>query len=180
MALFIRGYGLSPAESGYVLGVVTLAASTTGVLASGWLNDRLRQVGLFDAPMRTGAIGAAGVVLPAALLPFAGSLPLAVALFGIALFFAAFPMPPSTAAVQILAPNRMRSRIAAMFLFCNSLFGLAFGATLVGALNDYVFERPAVTVSCLSLAAPAPVRPAYRGMRPFGRAWPDNRPAIGG
>jgi MFS family permease len=170
-AMFIRGYGLTPAESGYVLGVVTLAASTTGVLASGWLNDRLRHLGRFDAPMRTGAIGAAGVVLPAALLPFAGSLPLAVALFGSALFFAAFPMPPSTAAVQLLAPNRMRSRIAAMFLFCNSLFGLALGATLVGALNDYVFERPeAVTVSVALVVGGAGAAGAFvlaAGMRPF-------------
>jgi MFS family permease len=170
-AMFIRGYGLTPAQSGYVLGVVTLVASTTGVLVSGWLNDRLRQAGRIDAPMLTGAIGAAGLVLPSALLPFAGSLSPAVALFGIALFFASFPMPPSTAAIQILAPNRMRSRIAAMFLFCNSLFGLAFGATLVGALNDYVFERPgAVTVSVALVVGGAGAGAAFvlaAGMRPF-------------
>lgn len=170
-AIFIRSYGLTAAQTGYVLGIVTLIASTTGVLASGWLNDRLRQRGRLDAPMLTGAIGGAGIVLPVALLPFAASLQSAVALFSLALFFGAFPMPPSTAAIQLLAPNRMRSRISAMFLFCNSLFGLAAGAALVGALNDFVFESPAAVGTSVAIvvggAAVATAAVLAAGMRPL-------------
>jgi MFS family permease len=150
-AIFIRRFGLTPAQTGYALGIATLIASTAGVLTSGWLNDRLQKRGYLDAPLRTGAVGGAGLVLPVALLPLADSLPLALTLFGIGLFFASFPMPPSTTGIQLLAPNRMRSRLAAMFLFCNSLFGLALGSTIVGALNDYVFQSPAAVARSVAI-----------------------------
>jgi MFS family permease len=173
-AIFIRTHGLTSAQAGYLLGIVTLIASTTGVLASGWLNDSLRKRGRLDAPMMTGAIGGAGVILPIAFLPAAGSIPSAVALFSVALFFASFPMPPSTAVIQLLAPNRMRSRISAMFLFCNSLFGLALGSVLVGALNDYVFTSPtAVTRSValvVGISAAAGAVILAGGMRPMRRS----------
>lgn len=124
--------------------------------------------------MLGGALGAAGVVVPIALLPAVDSLGVAVALFAIALFFASFPMPPSTAAIQLLAPNRMRSRISAMFLFCNSLFGLALGAALVGMLNDFVFRSPAaVTASVaivVSTSAVATTVLLTAGIRPFREA----------
>lgn len=170
-AIFIRTWGLTAPQSGFLLGIVTLVASTSGVLVAGWLNDGLRQRGRVDAPMLTGAIGGAGIVLPIAGLPAAGGLWTAVVLFGAALFFASFAMPPSAAAIQLLAPNRMRSRITALFLFCNSLFGLALGAVLVGALNDYVFGRGAgVTTSVALVVGGSAIVTAVVlvvGMRPF-------------
>jgi MFS family permease len=150
-AIFIRGFGLTPTQTGYALGAATLIASTAGVLTSGWLNDRLQRSGHLDAPLRTGAVGGAGLVAPVVLLPFADSFPLALVLFGIALFFGSFPMPPSTTGIQLLAPNRMRSRLAAMFLFCNSLFGMALGSAIVGALNDYVFRSPAAVTRSVAI-----------------------------
>jgi MFS family permease len=154
-ALFIRAYGLAPARSGFLLGVMTLAASTMGVLSSGWSHDALRRRGRTDAPFLVGAIGAAGVFVPAALLPSSGSLTSTIGLFAAALFFASFPLPPSTAALQLLAPNRMRSRLSAMFLFCNSLIGLALGSALVGLLNDRVFGSAAVAKSISVVVAGA-------------------------
>lgn len=170
-AIFIRTHGLTPSQTGYLLGIVTLVASTTGVLASGWLTDWLLRRGRGDAPMLAGAIGGAGIVVPIALLPWAAGLQSATVLFGAALFFASFPMPPSTAVIQLLAPNRMRSRISAMFLFCNSLFGLALGAALVGMLNDFVFRTAAaVTTSVAIVVGTSAVATAVLlvgGMRPF-------------
>jgi MFS family permease len=170
-AIFIRGFGLTPTQTGYALGVATLIASTAGVLTSGWLNDRLQRSGHLDAPVRTGAGGGAGLVAPGVQLPWADSLPLALVLFGIALFFASFPMPPSTTGIQLLAPSRMRSRLAAMFLFCNSLFGLALGSTIVGALNDYVFQSPAAVTRSIAIvvgfAGVATVILLAAGCRPF-------------
>jgi MFS family permease len=170
-AIFIRGFGLTPAQTGYALGAATLIASTAGVLTSGWLNDRLQRSGYLDAPLRTGAVGGAGLVAPVVLLPWADTLPLALVLFGIALFFASFPMPPSTTGIQLLAPNRMRSRLAAMFLFCNSLFGMALGSAIVGALNDYVFQSPAAVTRSVAIvvgcAGVVTVILLAAGCRPF-------------
>jgi MFS family permease len=152
-AILMRTFNFSAPGAGYALGIATLIASTAGVLTSGWLNDAFWRRGRTDAPMLVGAIGGAGVVLPLAVLPLVTSAAAAVGLLGVALFFAAFPMPPSTTAIQLLAPNRMRSRVAAMFLFCNSLFGMAAGSVAVGALNDYVLGGPAAVTISVALVA---------------------------
>jgi MFS family permease len=147
-AYLIRNFGLPASESGYTLGALVMVACMAGVLSSGWLMDELRRRGWEDAPMRTGVIGVAGLLAPAVLLPFATHLPAGIAypvaliLLAILFFFGAFPMPPSTAAMQMLAPNRLRARVSAMFLFFNSLLGLALGSVIVGALTDYVYGDP--------------------------------------
>lgn len=146
-ALLIRNFGLSAQQSGYVLGSIVMIGCTLGVLASGWLLDWLQRRGRSDACMRTGVIGAIGILPPAALLLIIqmrpdASLPAVLTLLAIAFFFAAFPMPPSTAAMQLLAPNRLRARVSAVFLFFNSLLGLALGSVIIGSLTDYVFGDP--------------------------------------
>lgn len=67
-AFLIRRFGLLPQETGYVLGIVVTVACTAGVLASGWLMDMLRGRGYIDSPMRTGVIGAAGLLMPIGLI----------------------------------------------------------------------------------------------------------------
>jgi hypothetical protein len=58
-----------------------------------------------------------------------------------------------------------------MFLFCNSLFGLALGSTIVGALNDYVFQSPAAVTRSVAIvvgcAGVATVVLLAAGCRPF-------------
>jgi MFS family permease len=150
-AYLIRTYGLHAQDAGYMLGLIVTIACTTGVLFSGWLMDILQVRGYVDAPMRTGVIGACGVLVPTALLPFAADLGTAAITLSVAFFFAAFPMPPSTAAMQLLTPNRLRARVAALFLFCNSLLGLALGSILIGWLNDRVFGNPRAVGSSLAI-----------------------------
>lgn len=156
-AYLIRNFGLSAQQSGFVLGPIVLVGCTLGVLTSGWLMDWLQHRKRIDAPMRTGVIGAAGLLLPAAALPFAThlpadtALPVVLTLLTVLFFFAAFPMPPSTAAMQLLAPNRLRARVSAVFLFCNSLIGLALGSMLIGSLTDFVFADPKAVGTSLSI-----------------------------
>jgi MFS family permease len=147
-AYLIRNFGLSAQQAGYILGPIVMTSCTLGVLTSGWLMDSLQRRGFVDAPMRTGVIGAAGLILPSIALPFttqlspSTSLTAAVTILSVGFFFAAFPMPPSTAAMQILAPNRLRARVSAVFLFFNSLIGLAMGSLMIGAITDFVFVNP--------------------------------------
>lgn len=141
-AYLMRTFDLKPGNVGATLGVIAIFAGGGGVMASGMLMDWLTRRGYADAPFRTGMIGAAGTVSPAALLPFAGSFSAAVCLVAATQFFASFPMPPSTAVMQIAAPPNMRSRVSALFLCSNSLLGLALGSAIVGLLNDRVFGTP--------------------------------------
>lgn len=150
-AYMMRTFDLDPAGSGLWLGVIAIVAGGGGVMTSGWLTDRMTKAGRGDAPFLTGVIGALGIVLPAAALPFATSLPVGALLLAIAYFFASFPMPPSAAIVQIAAPTWMRSRVSALFLCCNSLIGLTIGSLMVGMLNDHAFTGKAGVGASLGL-----------------------------
>ncbi len=153
-AYLMRVHGLAPATAGLWLGGVVVLAGSGGVMASGWLMDRFTLRGVTDAPFRAGIIGAAGTILPCLALPFAGgSFGLGLALLAVALFFASFPMPPSTAVMQIAAPPAMRSRVSAIFLCSNSLIGLTLGSLLVGLINDSLAGGPAVVGTSLGIVA---------------------------
>ncbi|MES2495467.1 MAG: MFS transporter [Pseudomonadota bacterium] len=150
-AYLIRAHGLDAATAGFWLGIVVVVAGGGGVMTSGWIMDRMAGRGVHDAPFRTGIIGALGTMLPASALPFAPSFEAGLTLLGAALFFASFPMPPSTAVIQIIAPPAMRSRVAAIFLCSNSLIGLTLGSLLVGLFNDHLFSGSAAVASSLGI-----------------------------
>jgi MFS family permease len=170
-AYLMRTYGLSPQQAGLYLGVIAIFCNGGGVLLSGVVMDARRRAGHVDGPFRVGILGAIGVIPGAAMLAVAPTL--AVALTGLALTMtcASFPMPPSAALIQLVAPPLMRARISAIFLFCNSLIGLAGGAALIGFLNDHAFGGPAgIRVSLpltVALSAGVAVLLLALGLRPL-------------
>ncbi|QGP80113.1 MFS transporter [Sphingobium sp. CAP-1] len=172
-AYLMRVFALTPGESGLRLGWVAIFAAGGGVLASGAIMDRLTRSGGKDAPFRTGIIGALGAVPPLVLLPWAASVDQATILLAIAFFFASFPMPPSTAVMQIVAPPSMRSRVSALFLGVNSLIGMGVSSALVGLANDRWFGGPQGTGHSLALVAAGAALLAVvvlsRGLGPFRR-----------
>jgi len=141
-AFYMRRFGLSPVETGYMLGIVMLVANTTGVFCGGWLNDWLLRRGRSDAPMRAAWIGAACMFVPAIAFTQTTSLGASLAWLVAAMFFASFPLPTSAAAMQALAPNQMRAQVSAMFLLVSNLIGLGLGTTLVAVITDKVFGSP--------------------------------------
>ncbi len=157
-AFYIRRFGMTAVEAGYTLGIVLLVANTAGVFCGGWLNDWLLRRGRVDAPMRAGAIGAACMIVPATLFTQLDALPASLAMLVIAMFFASFPMPTSTAAMQTLAPNQMRAQISALFLLVSNLIALGIGTTVVALFTDRVFGTPAAvghSMSIVNVAAAA-------------------------
>ncbi len=150
-AFFMRKFGLTPVETGYMLGTILLIANTTGVFFAGWLTDYFTGKGRKDAAMYTGYIGAVGMLLPIIAFTQVSELWMAVVLLIPAMFFASFPMPTSTAAMQILSPNQLRAQISALFLLISSLIGLGIGTTLVALINDKIFMNPAMIGTSLSI-----------------------------
>ena len=150
-AFYMRKFGLAPSDTGYMLGIVVLLANTSGVFCGGWLIDWLAKRGYSDAPIRAGVIGAIGMAVPAVAFTQVSELWMSVALLAPAMFFASFPMPASTAAMQILPPNQMRAQISAVFLLISNLIGLGLGTTAVALLTDRLFENPAMVGSSISL-----------------------------
>ncbi|MED5544759.1 MAG: MFS transporter [Pseudomonadota bacterium] len=173
-ALLMRTQHLGPGEAGGWLGMIALVFGVGGVLASGWIMDALTRKGHLASPFTTGIVGAVGTLVFAALLPFAeGFAALIAALCGL-MFFASFPMPPSTTVMQMAAPPAMRSRVSAIFLCSNSLIGSTLGALFVGLLNDRVFAGQgagvAASLGCVTGgAALVCALVLSRGCAPFAR-----------
>lgn len=155
-AFYIRHFGFTPMRAGYTLGTILLVANTTGVFAGGWLSDALLKRGRTDGPMLAGLIGAIGLLLPAVAFTQVENLNASLALLVVAMFFASFPMPTSTAAMQMLAPNQMRAQISAVFLLVSNLIGLGVGTTVVALITDKVLASPkavGVSMSIVNLVA---------------------------
>ena len=172
-AYLIRVHGLTTAETGIRLGLTLLVSNVGGVLASGWLTDRFERAGKRDAPMRAGLIGAACLIAPIGLFSQSPTLTVATALLAIAFFFASFPLATSAAAMQIASPPNMRAQISALFLFSNSLFGLAVGGTLIALMTDYVFKDDLMVGASVSvvggLAAIGATILLRGGLAPYAR-----------
>lgn len=138
-AHYLRNHGMTAAEVGYFVGVVTLLTNTTGVLTSGWMTDWFTRRGYREAGLIVGVIAGLALIPPICLYTTVTDLTLSKWLLVPTVFFAAFPMSSSTVAMQLLTPNQMRAQVTAFFLFFNNLIGLGVGVALVGLLNDFAF-----------------------------------------
>ncbi len=172
-AFFIRNYGLSPKEVGVYLGSMVLIGNTTGSLFSGWLTDFLTRKGYTDASFRSAIVGGLGLVIPAALFSSSGELHITIMVFGLAMFFASFPIATSAAALQFMAPNQMRAQVMALFFVFLNLLGITGGSTLVALCTDYLFKDDIAVGYSMSIIASASGLVGawllFVGLKPFRR-----------
>ncbi len=141
-SFFIRTFGWTPAQIGPVFGLMVTVLSTSGVVAGGWLADRSLAKGNTDANLRVpmwAAIATAPFILafPLAPTPIAS-----LALLAPVLFFGAMPFGAGPAAIPILAPNRMRAQLMAVYLLFANLLGAGLGPWMIAAFTDNVLGDP--------------------------------------
>ncbi len=139
---FIRTYGTSASDTGFAFGTIYMVLGTLGVVIGGRLSDWLAQRGHLDANLRSGIIAcccALPFVVGFPLMPSAAS---SLAMLAIATFFTTMPFGAGTAAIPILAPNRMRGQLMALYLLVANLLGQGCGPTLIAALTDLWFHDP--------------------------------------
>jgi MFS family permease len=142
-AFLIRSHGWSIARIGTVYGLVLLVFSTAGILVGGWLVDRLAARGARDAVLKV-SIGGCALALPFALAaPFTPSGEAAMATIAVMsfLFGLAQGLPP--AALQAIAPNRVRSRVIALYLLVGNIVAFTVGPTGVALISDHWLDDPA-------------------------------------
>jgi len=173
-----RAHGWGPAQFGIYQGWLLLVLAPAGLLFGGWIAERLAKRGIMDANQR--------VVIWASLahIPFAVSFAL-VPNPWMALVFAALSTSvigigtgPQNAAFQAIAPNRMRAKITATYLFMFTM-GMALGPPVVSSLTAYLFNDPAGTTDKIrySLAlmhavlGPLAVWVFWKGLRAYGEAF---------
>jgi MFS family permease len=138
--LFIRTWGWSASRSGLVNGASSLIAGPLGLLFAGWYSSWLIARGRVDACLRLTAFGAIGITLPAVLMPLAPtSTTMALCLLPLK-FFVGFPPVLIPSAIQMVAPNRLRGQLGALFLFTVGIIGVSCGPILPALFTDYVFK----------------------------------------
>ncbi len=168
---FRRVHGWDYAQAGYVYGLIVLVFGTGGVLAGGWITDRLLRRGVRDANLRV-AIGSALLLLPFAVgFPLVPSDTLAVALLVPAAMLGSMPFGVGLAALPVITPNAMRAQVTALYLFVANVVSLGFGPVLVALFTDRVFGwEGAVHYSLASVAVLAILLGTAilaLGLRPF-------------
>lgn len=137
---FIRQHHWSSAQAGIWLGLITAVFGCLGVVAAGWLADRLAARGRLDACMRVALLvavlwfptGVASLLVPDPVW--------AAILYAPTMFFVAGVYSVGPASLMQVTPARMRGQAAAIYLFVVNLIGLGLGPTAVALCTDYLFR----------------------------------------
>jgi MFS family permease len=166
-----RNHGWTGAKPGLVFGAMVAIFGTLGIVAGGWLADRMAARGHRDANMRVGLIAALAWLPCGILYPLVPSDDWAIALMVPSVFLASAPFGVAPAAIQQMMPNAMRGQASAVYLFIVNLIGLGLGPTAVAVTTDYIFRNDyKVNYSLAIVAAIAHLVAAlllWAGLKPF-------------
>jgi MFS family permease len=141
-AFFIRVHGWQAADIGYLYGTLFLVFGTSGVVAGGWLANRLHERGYQDANLRTALIGGIVAMPMGVLFPLLPNPYLGLGCIAVLMFFGTMPFGAGTAVIPILAPARLRAQFVAVYLLFANLIGQAGGPWFVASVTDRVFGDP--------------------------------------
>lgn len=169
-----RTHGWTPKNIGLLFGLNVMIAGALGIVAGGWLADRLAARGVRDANLRIGLIAAIAFFPTNGLFPLMEDDVLTYLLTIPGSFFLALPGGAAAAAVQEIMPNPMRGQASAMYLFVINLVGMGLGPTAVAWITDgwfgdekmlrYSLVIVGVTVHVLALAF------LMLGLKPYRRS----------
>lgn len=162
--LFIRTWGWSVELSGRVNGASSLTAGPLGLVFAGWCSSRMMAKGRTDACLRLTAFGALAVGVAATLMPLAPNPVLMAALLLPIKFCAGFTPVLIPSAIQMVAPNRLRGQLGAVFLFTVGIIGVSCGPILPAFFSDYLFKGPMALAHSLSLASVIVAPLAFAGL----------------
>ena len=145
--LFRRTYNWPEADTGRIMGILTMTIGVFGVVAGGWITDWIGRRGRVDGPWLVGIAGAVGMLISATLFPLAPNAGVAFVGLAIVNFFAAFPWGAASAAAAEMAPPNLRAQGAALYFFVLNLLSGFLGPTSVALFTDHVFGRDGVRYS---------------------------------
>ena len=138
----IRVFGVTPANAGFILGIMLLVVAPLGTLLSTLVTEHLGRRGNVDAPMRV-VFAVALLIIPGTLSSLIPNLRLSLALFAtLALCLGSFA-GNVIASIQYITPSRVRGLNSSIYVLVLTLGSLGVGAALVGGLSDWLFhDRP--------------------------------------
>jgi MFS family permease len=137
--ILMRIYGASPGQAGAIFAGLLLVSSPVAGIVGGFLSDALSRRRPQDGRMLIPVL-----LLPAIIATLIGfltahSMVATVVWLALALFFTNMTATTSFAALQELAPNRLRGKAVALYLLIGNLVGLGGAPTLIALVTDNVF-----------------------------------------
>lgn len=151
--LFVRKYEWTRTDIGISYGLIAIIAGIMGGIFAGFLAGRMIAAKRPDAPMRVCLWGTLGLAPIATIMPLLDDGFFAMLLVIPITFCMAMPTGLSSAALQAIAPNRMRGQLIAIYLICVSFLSYLIAPTIIAVMNDYVFQREsAIDLSMATLA----------------------------
>lgn len=171
--LLMRDYGLSPSQTGVIIGTIMMIGGPVASVAAGYFSDAVLSRRPDDGRMLL--FTSTSLPMVAVLLLFTGPKILALTITGLLgvklVSNAMFGMGYAT--VQESVPGSMRGLAVAIYVALSNIVGLSFGALLVGLATDYVFGDEAMIRPALALVTlPATSLAFLFGMlavRPYAR-----------
>jgi MFS family permease len=141
-AFLMRVHGMSPADTGFRMGLLSIVVGTCATLLGPIVAARVAKRGYVDAHIRTAAFSTIGMFLCCALIPLVpGPGPVMVVVAG-AIFFNSFPIGLMAYTLQSATPSRIRGVAASLYTFAAQLIGYAIGPTVTALITDRVFGNP--------------------------------------
>jgi MFS family permease len=138
--MFVRSWGWTIPEAGYMYGLVTLVFGPIGVNLGGWIADWLYARGYKDGLMRTCLFSAVVVFVPTSIAaPLMPTTTGAIVLLAFSTCSGAVITATGAAALMMITPNQLRGQVTAGYYFVLNALGLTIGPTAVALVTDFGF-----------------------------------------
>ena len=148
-ALFGRTWQMTPQDVGPMLGMVVLPCGLGGLVFSGfvlnWLTVRNRDIRTYGL---IAAIGATAGMVGMGLAP---SLPIGLAMTGLASFFLGTSYSVGATTLGTITPVHLMGRVTAVYFIFQSLLGQALGPFLVAFGSQSLFTGPTALANSFAL-----------------------------
>ena len=166
-----RSHDISIAEAGFIYGIMLLVFGTAGPYAGGWLAERFNARGYNDGEMRAAIIGGLAMIPLTILTPLVPGKISVIFMLALVTFALSFPQGLAPTILQLIAPNRMRAQLTAVFMFIAVLAGYTIGPAFVAMTTDYVFHDDKSLRYSLAIVSavltPVGVLFLWYGLKPF-------------
>jgi MFS family permease len=171
ITFFERTYGVPPHVSGVYYGLLAVISQAIGNMIGGLSADYLTQKRSRDAKLLVLAVGALACIGFRLAYPMMPTFESALLLVTPAVILNSMPYGVAGAAVQIMAPARMRGQMTGLYNFVQNLIGFGFGPTSVALLTEGVFEdlnRVGLAIALVGAGAQAVAAAVFfAGLKPY-------------
>ncbi|MBT8078436.1 MAG: MFS transporter [Gammaproteobacteria bacterium] len=135
-----RTYGWEIGKAGILFGAIYAVFGTAGTLTGGWICDWLTKKGYKDAAIRACTIFFAIATPFMILTPLMPTMQLLIPMMAAMAFTKSMQQAMSPVAIQLVTPNEMRAQATSIFFVASVFPAIAFGATSVAVITDFVFK----------------------------------------